>query len=66
MNRFVGAQPFTIQPQEIAQLAGIASIGLPLGRPFRMNEHDPLAVPFAQVLDKPIVETTKFQNRHEL
>jgi hypothetical protein len=66
MNRFVGGQPFTIQPQQIGQLPSIASIGFPLGRSLGMNEHDLSAVPPAQLLDEPIVETADFENRHEL
>jgi hypothetical protein len=66
MNGLTLSQPLTIEPQQIGQFLSVTSIGLPFARFLGVNKHDFSAVPFSQVFDQPIIETTDFKDRHKL
>ena len=65
-NGLTGSQSLTIDPQSIGELLSVTSIGLPFARLLGVNEHDISAPLFSQGLDQPIIESTDFEDRHEL
>ncbi len=58
-------QPTAVDPQQAAELVGVATVGLLLGPLFRLDQHRFPAAVLAQHFQKPVVEPADFEDRRE-
>ena len=60
-----GREPVAVDPQQIAEGSGVATVGFSLRSLLGLNQHDLEAAIFFEHSHQPIVKATHFQNRHE-